>query len=352
MSRFYEALKEASRSPAQPDGDSGEMPQGALETAGGNAPGIHVSAVQERDLSEPHRAPHRAPHPAPHPEPQIPELSADLPKPDLPKPDLLKPDLREGAKAPLNGSAPASEADLQSGPVQSAVSTATPRKVQISFDPNARLITQAADTVVVEHYRRLRTKILQQHADKPFKSLLVASPSPQEGKTVTVLNLALSFAMLPDLKVLVVDGDLRRGTIGKLLGADDHPGLSDLMEGTVELNDVVLRCPDLPVHFAVRGNSKVPPAELLHSSHVAGLFRQMTEEFDLVLVDSPPVGMLTDAQLLAGSCDAVLLIARAFSTTRKALEQTARELSAFRIIGTVLNGGTRTQTNRRYNGYY
>jgi Mrp family chromosome partitioning ATPase len=78
----------------------------------------------------------------------------------------------------------------------------------------------------------------------------------------------------------------------------------------------------------------------------------MTEEFDLVLVDSPPVNLITDAQLLAGKCDAVLLIARAFSTTRTALEQAARELNAFRIIGTVLNGGTRPNLYRRYSGYY
>jgi len=78
----------------------------------------------------------------------------------------------------------------------------------------------------------------------------------------------------------------------------------------------------------------------------------MTEEFDLVLVDSPPVNLITDAQLLAGHCDAVLLVARAFSTTSKSLEQTATELKAFRMIGTVLNGGTRAQLYRRYNGYY
>ena len=70
-------------------------------------------------------------------------------------------------------------------------------KIQITFDPKARLITNAADSVVAEHYRRLRTKILQQQATKPFRSLLVVSPSPQEGKTVTVLNLGAEFRHAP-----------------------------------------------------------------------------------------------------------------------------------------------------------
>jgi polysaccharide biosynthesis transport protein len=227
-------------------------------------------------------------------------------------------------------------------------------KRQLKFDPAARLLTHSADSVVVEHYRRLRTKILQQHSTKPFKTLMVASPHPQEGKTLTVLNLALSFGMLADFKVLVVDGDLRRGTIGKLLGGEGLPGLSNLIEGTASLHDVVLKCRDLSVSFLLRGNSEVAPGELLHSTdRLRDAFRAVSEGFDLVLMDSPPVNLIADAHLLATNCDAVLLVARAFSTTRKSLEETIRDLQNTRIIGTVLNGGTRAQLyRRRYQGYY
>jgi Mrp family chromosome partitioning ATPase len=71
-----------------------------------------------------------------------------------------------------------------------------------------------------------------------------------------------------------------------------------------------------------------------------------------VLIDSPPLNLVTDAQLLANSCDAVLLVVRAFVTTRKSLERTVQDLQAFRVIGTVLNCGTRTQKKGRYRGYY
>jgi capsular exopolysaccharide synthesis family protein len=241
--------------------------------------------------------------------------------------------------------------DLLSG-VQPPPSRPPTPKVQIAFDPRARLITNAADSVVTEYYRRLRTKILQQQATKPFRSLLVVSPSPQEGKTVTVLNLGLSFGTLPSFKVLVVDGDLRRGNIGKLLGVDNHIGLTNLLDGSASLEDAVLKCDDIPVHFLMRGNSKVPPAELLHSPQLGTQLRRLSDQFDLVLVDSAPVNLITDTQLLAGSCDAVLLVARAFATTKKSMELAVQDLSQFRIIGTVLNGGPRTQVYRRYKGYY
>ena len=96
----------------------------------------------------------------------------------------------------------------------------------------------------------------------------------------------------------------------------------------------------------------MPAAELLHSSQLSAHFRSMTEQFDLVLVDSPPVNLLTDTQLLAANCDAVLLVTRAFATSRKALEKAVQDLTPFRVIGTVLNGGARVRSYGGYKGYY
>jgi capsular exopolysaccharide synthesis family protein len=225
-----------------------------------------------------------------------------------------------------------------------------PTKTTIAKD--ARLIPHAIDPSVVEHYRRLRTKIVQHQAEKPFRSLVVTSAFPQEGKTVTVLNLALSFAMLPSYKVLVVDGDLRKGTLGGWLGMrDTQAGLSNVLDGSAALDEVVLKSDEAPLHFMMRGASKVSPAELLHSPRLGSTFQKLSEQFDLVLVDSAPVNLITDVQLLAGSCDAVLLIARAFSTRRKAFERAVQDLLPFRVIGTVLNAGT-DRPPRRYKGYY
>ena len=133
---------------------------------------------------------------------------------------------------------------------------------------------------------------------------------------------------------------------------DNHAGLTNLLDGSAGLEDAVVKCDDIPVHFMLRGNSKVPPAELLNSPQLGTQLRRVSEQFDLVLVDSAPVNLITDTQLLAGSCDAVLLVARAFSTTRKSLELAVQDLSQYRIIGTVLNGGPRTKAYRGYKGYY
>ena len=223
------------------------------------------------------------------------------------------------------------------------------KEAKAGLDRNARLLPFAANATLADHYRRLRTKILQQREVKPFRSLVITSPSPQEGKTVTCTNLALSFSTLPNFKVLVIDGDLRRGTLGNWLGvSDDQLGLSDLFEGTAQLQDVVLKSNQVPMHFIVRGKSEVND---LHQTHFGDHFQRLSEMYDLVLVDSPPVNLLADAQILAANCDAVLLVARAFSTTRKSLEKAAQELASFRIIGSVLNAGV-TQRSSKYYGYY
>jgi len=226
------------------------------------------------------------------------------------------------------------------------------KRTDVHMDQKARLLPHVTDPAIIEHYRLLRTRILQRQSEKMFKSLLVTSPSPKEGKTVTTLNVGLTFAMLPSFRVLVVDGDLRRGSLGAWLGATDHPGLGNLLEGTAALEEVILKSDDIPVDFIVRGNSTAQPAELLHSPRMRSHFREMADRYDLVLVDSPPVSLVTDAQLLAGACDAVLLVSRAFVTSTRSLEAATREMQRFRVIGAILNGGTGMNPYNRYRSYY
>lgn len=221
-----------------------------------------------------------------------------------------------------------------------------------SLELKSPLLPHVTDGVILEHYRKLRTKLLQEKEARPFHILLVASPNPLEGKTVTAINLALSFAMLPSCKVLLVDGDLRKGSVGKVLGIEQRPGLSDLVAGSVRLMDAAVKIEELPLHVLLRGTSEVPPAELLNSPNLKNHFLEMVESFDLVVVDSPPLNLVTDAQLLAKCCDATLFVARAFSTTVKSFQKAAQELQQYRVLGTILNGGDRAHVYRRYHNYY
>jgi capsular exopolysaccharide synthesis family protein len=225
------------------------------------------------------------------------------------------------------------------------------KTVNVAIERKVPLIPHTTDNSIVEHYRRLRTKIQQQHATKPIRSLLVTSPGQGEGKTVTVVNLGLSFAMLPDFKVLVIDGDLRRGTIGKWFGISNLPGLSNLIDGTAQIDEVLFKSEHLQMHCMLSGTSERPAAELLASPILGETIRRASENFDLVLVDSPPVNLIADAQMLAGSCDGVLLIARAFSTTNVDFEKTMKDLLPFRIVGTVLNAGMPARRHYYRYGY-
>ena len=225
-------------------------------------------------------------------------------------------------------------------------------RVSLHMDPGVRVWSHAIDHSVLEHYGLLRTQILQKHKEQPFKNLLVTSPGPAQGKTVTVLNLALLFAKLPSFKVLVIEGDLRRGTLQKTLGLDSHPGLCNLLEGTSKPKEVILKSDATPVDFVLRGYSSVSPAELLHSPNLDAYLKELGEHYDLVLIDSAPVNLVEDTQLLANHSDAILLVARPFLTSCKELSGASRSLMQHRIIGAVFNGASGVAPYYRYRSYY
>jgi len=325
MSRFVETLKEASRlqqlqsqlSPENKTGDHKTGDQGTTELAGFPSPAI--------------TEPPKPPQPVEAVAQQAPTPAAAPPQPQNGPPEVNRGSTGTGMPgiAGLNGF---------SG-----------KSIKVILDRKVPLIPHTLDNSIVEQYRRLRTKIQQQHAAKPIRSILVASPGPGDGKTVTTINLALSFAMLSDMRVLVIDGDLRKGTVGKWLGLTNQPGFSNVIDGTLSLEDAILKPEELSLHFMLSGTSKRSSAELLNSPVLPETMQRLTEHFDLVLVDSPPVNLIADAQMLAGSCDGVLLVARAFRTTSEAFQKMQDDLLPFRIIGTVLNGGMQAQG---YRGYY
>jgi protein-tyrosine kinase len=341
MSRFYKALKEAgqfSDSPMQESNDHLErtIADAVLPEASASSPALEAPPAQPRRV------------------PRLPDLTHLLlpPEPPYPHPPEAVPQ-GLGRNAIDGLSEPSSRMPLQEPllPVPPVAEQELGAHAKVALDPKARLLPQTLDASVVEQYRRLRTKILQEQSVKAFRTLMIASGNPQEGKTVTTLNLGFSFALLPAFKVLVVDGDLRKGSLGKWLGLEDRPGLANLIDGSAALEDVVFKSDDIALHFMVRGKSRAAPGELLQASNLSGHLRRMGQYFDLVLVDSPPLNLMTDAQLLATSCDAVLLLARAFSTRSRSLEKAVHDLQACRIIGTVLNGGIQARPHGYYYGY-
>jgi capsular exopolysaccharide synthesis family protein len=336
MSRFFEALKEASRS--NPDLSEG-VPTGYPEVPSVNNSDTPPAPKAGNDVAPVAWA--DPPRSAATPGPEIPYSPPDPPPAETAGVDA----------PPRTATAFDPEAMFHSfTPRRSAFSGG--RKIEISLDPKVPLIPNASDDLVLERYRRLRTKIQQMHATQPINSLLVTSPGQGDGKTVTVLNMAWSFGMLPSFKVLVIDGDLRRKGVGQALGLSNGPGFSNLLDGSASLDEVVCRADGLPFHVMIAGTSTKSPAELLTASELQRGIREMTQSFDLVLVDSPPVNLVTDAQMLAGVCDGVLVVGRALATTTKSLEKSLQDLAQFRIVGTVLNGATVHERRGYYNSGY
>jgi capsular exopolysaccharide synthesis family protein len=266
----------------------------------------------------------------------------------VPANDLNEPEIETGAPVETGGGAPTGLLDMFEAFAEPPVSSFEAKTINARLDPKAPLLPHSVDQTIVEHYRRLRTKIQQQQAVQPIRSLMVASPLPGEGKTTTALNLALSFGMLPSFKVLVVEGDLRKSAIGNWLRLQNMPGLSNIIDGSAQPQDVILQSGTLPIHFVLSGTADKPSTELLHSPVLGDFMRRATQQFDLVLVDSPPVNLLADAQLLAQHCEGILLVARAFSTSSKAFQKAMQDLISFRIVGTVLNAGMRSNSYQHY----
>jgi capsular exopolysaccharide synthesis family protein len=202
-----------------------------------------------------------------------------------------------------------------------------------------------------ESYRSLRTSLQFARQEKQLNCLVVTSAGVGEGKTATLANLGVVFAQAGE-RVVLVSCDLRRPRIGSFFGLDEHEGLSSVLIGQRTLEESLLPVPDVDrLSLLPAGPIPPNPAELLNSARAQDIFARLRNQFDLVLIDSPPVLPVTDAAILSQYADATLMLAAAGQTRRSDLHRAVEKLDQVgaRILGTVLNKVTR-QTGRAY-GY-
>jgi len=216
--------------------------------------------------------------------------------------------------------------------------------------PSTMVITHRDPTAAAsEAFRVLRTNLQFLGLDKPVKSILVTSATPGEGKTTTVVNLAVTFAQT-GARVCLVDADLRRPTVAKLLGIDNWSGLTTALIGQDGL-DACLRETTVP-DLSVLPSGPIPPnpAELLGSGRMSKLIADLEERFDMVLVDSPPVLAVTDAAVVAPKVGGVVLVVRSGVVARAQVHRAKDALEAVnaKLLGVVL--GAVNQEGR--DGYY
>ena len=203
------------------------------------------------------------------------------------------------------------------------------------------LITQVKpQSQMAEAYRALRTSLLLSSLGAPPKIILITSALPQEGKTTTSINTAIVLAQ-KGVRVLLIDADMRRPSVHKTLDMTGPlKGLSNVLTGTASLPDAITISPQLPNLWVLPAGSPPPnPAELLASANMRTMLSQLREQYDHIVIDTPPTLSVTDAVVLSTRADAVVLVIRSGQTTKTALRRSRDLLIQVnaRICGVLLN---------------
>jgi len=200
-----------------------------------------------------------------------------------------------------------------------------------------------------EQFRSLRTKVLEAGERLQMRAIVVTSAGIGEGKTLTALNLAWLLAQTEGVRALVIDSDLRRPCANDYLGIDAPVGLSEVLGGQLRLEDAIVRLEPSGLHLLPGGRPRDDVAELLSGPSYARLLTEVRRMFDFIIIDAPPLGIFTDANVLMSRADGGLLVVRAgktrYSTVDKLLDQMPKE----RLLGVVLN---RTEEQPDESSYY
>lgn len=201
----------------------------------------------------------------------------------------------------------------------------------------------------IEAFKSLRTNLL--YMDKT-NVLGFTSSSANEGKTVTTFNTALAFAKLGK-KVCLIDCDLRKSTLKDYIVVGGNiVGLSEYLTKQSEVEDIVYETNAENLSIVFTGKNPPNPSELLTTSKFSELVEQLRNEFDYVIIDTPPATIGPDACIVGRSCDGMIVVVRSDHAKKKVLTRVKQELerNGIRIVGAVLNGVKRYQFNREY--YY
>jgi len=216
-----------------------------------------------------------------------------------------------------------------------------PKRLVIATSKEAvELVTQVRpQSQMAESYRALRTSLLLSNLGAPPRVIMVTSALPQEGKTTTSINTAVVLAQ-KGVRVLLIDADLRRPSIHKTLGMGPHSGLSNVLTGSTTLENAITRTAVLPNLFVLAAGTPPPnPAELLASPNMRDVLNQLREQYDHIVIDTPPSLSVTDAVVLSPRADAVVLVIRSGQTTKQALRRSRDILMQVnaKVVGVLLN---------------
>jgi protein-tyrosine kinase len=211
-----------------------------------------------------------------------------------------------------------------------------------------------------EQYRKLRARILRIVGKDKLNTLMITSADAGEGKTITAINLAVGIAQEIDHTVLLVDGDLRNPSVHRYLGIKPQAGLSDYLTNKAALSDVLVKTGIGKLVLLPAGTQVENPAELLSSTRMRELVREMKHRYGdrYVIFDSAPVLLAADALSLGNYMDGLIFVVQADRTSPKAVTEALTLLKGYKILGSVFNnvpaylGHGRHSYYHRYGGKY
>jgi capsular exopolysaccharide synthesis family protein len=209
-------------------------------------------------------------------------------------------------------------------------------------DPRAFLASSAAEQ---EAFHRLRVAILARARDLSLKTLLVTSAEPKVGTSTIVSNLARAIAQT-GRRVVVVDADMRRPTLHTIFGVSNEVGLGSALGQAVGLDEAVQSSTIPEVYILPSGSLPANPAELLGSSQMQDVLRQLAQQYDLVLIDTPALGAAADAEELALAVDGVILVVRRAHSQEETVRKACRQLATLKakLIGVIVNRADQVPT--------
>jgi capsular exopolysaccharide synthesis family protein len=212
----------------------------------------------------------------------------------------------------------------------------------------ARGNLELSDVLAVEQFRNLRVRLLEIARTRTLRTIVVTSANPKEGKTAISANLAFASSQVKDKRTLLVDADLRNPSIGKLLGMPSGPGLTDYLYGRAAFEDIL--CEIGPNFDVITSSETSEASELLQGNKLAEFIRKCSDNYNYVIIDSPPLGLVSDAQTLSASADGALFVVRTGS--KRELVVKATEGIKSKILGVVLNFGRASTKNAYHYGIY
>ena len=212
------------------------------------------------------------------------------------------------------------------------------------------IVDKKPKSIAAEAYRTLRTNIQYSSFDKEYKTIVVTSSEPGEGKSTTSGNLALAISQ-GESKVLLIDCDLRKPSLHKLFRISNNYGLSDLLLHRKTMEDVAVKYNE---GLTVVPAGKIPPnpSEMLGSKAMGTFLDEMKKHFDYIIIDTPPIGAVTDSQVLSTKVDGTILVVKAGQTKKDVVMNSVNAIKKVNgnIIGTVLNGVENSKNKYYY--YY